>query len=1001
MKHLLQTVLTTLFGIYGHAAFPQSFDNLTDPPLMQYSPTPQTWSFIRYGNTPVNYYTGTAQADVLLYEYSDPDFQFSLSAGYASNGFLPQRQTGILGLNWFLNCGGTITREIRGLDDFSPGGSNTGHVNGFLCGTIPYDESDLMNLSLGHYSTAAQAYTDASSHESEVDADIFHFSFMGHSGTFHYDGARQVRIYNTQGGHGTYRIEMTGCQSNGEHSTITITTGNGYTYVFGGKESALERMVKGSLGSFGNYQLAVGPANPVVSWMLTSVTAPNGRKISFTYDGANHGGTYINRDTKHPYYVTSFQLGNGTGEQMPIHHRQASITRTTYLTGISVDNALNIELTYLPKGCYDINGTPTPGDRGYDGTIAQELKKLDRIDVTCNRETLRTCRFGYKVKNDRLILKSIDVSGTGTYKMDYYEEYDYPGLTTADIDFWGYYNGKGNGYDYFCPMVIAKPDRDMNESIGLPYRNPDWKYSIIGCLRRIEYPTGGFTEFEYEANRARYIVLKRNYPKIEDVVTPLPDDPGTEIPGNIPAQYGAALNDYSTLFRDSDETGGVRIRKITDQDVLGSFQTRSYEYMADATHSSGIVLHFPRFYGDVRGGYNIILPLLQYPANTFDKSHVGYGVVREIFADGSSVKYEFNNYKTHPDDYAGQSRIAIIPNLLPKDYPVSSRIDFYDNILREPNSHHNQRGKLHTKTMYNAQNEKVRCEKTSYEYHDSGYTAYVVASGPYAYSVRKPIGDYRVASRTAIDYFGADSLYTITKYNYNKYGQPSLTMRTSADGHCYFTEIKYLHETVSVAGSGTYPLDYPAEIAESSQPARQSSDHYITSAAKCEYTRINNMVKPSVISKTKLEEPVAVSHSPVPPTPPILEYVPKIYYDSYDTKGNVTQIRDAEGTLYSYIWGYGGLYPVAKIMNATYSRVRLAAGLPNTPLSGGLSQQQIDNLYAIEGAYVDIYEYKPHVGLTRHLDPSRKESRYEYDSHGRLTGVHDGLGTLQTLEYHF
>ena len=37
-----------------------------------------------------------------------------------------------------------------------------------------------------------------------------------------------------------------------------------------------------------------------------------------------------------------------------------------------------------------------------------------------------------------------------------------------------------------------------------------WKYSIIGCLRRIEYPTGGFTEFEYEANRARYIVLKRN-----------------------------------------------------------------------------------------------------------------------------------------------------------------------------------------------------------------------------------------------------------------------------------------------------------------------------------------------------------------------------------------------------------------------------------------------------------------------------------------------------------
>ncbi|MEI3540609.1 MAG: RHS repeat domain-containing protein [Alistipes onderdonkii] len=998
MKHFLQTALISLLGIYAHAAFPQSFDNLTDPPLMQYSPTPQTWSFIRYGNTPVDYYTGTAQADVPLYEYSDPDFQFSLSAGYASNGFLPQRQTGILGLNWFLNCGGTITREIRGLDDFGPSGSSTGHVNGFLCGTIPYDESNLMNLTLGHYSMEAQAYTDASSHESEVNADIFHFSFMGHSGTFHYDGTRQVRIYNTQEGHGTYRIKMTDCQSNSEHSTITITTGDGYTYVFGGKESALERMVKGTLGSFGNYQLAAGPANPVVSWMLTSVIAPNGRKISFTYDGANHGGTYINRNTKHPYYVTSFQLGNGTGEQTPSHHRQASITRTTYLTKISVGNALNIELTYLPKGCYDINDTPASGNPSYDGTIAQELKKLDRIDVTCNRETLRTCRFGYKVKNDRLILKTIDVSGTGTYKMDYHEEYDYPGLTTADIDFWGYYNGKGNDYDYINPMIIATPDLNMNESISLPFKNPDWTYSIIGCLRRIVYPTKGFTEFEYEANRVQYIVLRRDYPQLESEITPVPD-PEPQEPGIYPGdKYLAALNDYSTLFKDSDETGGVRIRKITDHDTVESYQAREYEYTDNNARPSGIVMYFPRFYGQVLGNHMINVPLLQYPANTFDKSHIGYGSVREIYADGSSVRYEFNNYKTHPDNYKGQVRKLFIDD---PEYLDIRHSSFYDNILREPNSLHYQRGKLHTKTMYNVHGQKVKCEEIQYQDDDSGYSGYVVASGPYVYSVKKPAGNYQITGKITTDYFGTAALSTSISYSYNQYGQPNHTMRIPPDNHCYFTDIKYLHETGAVPNPETYPLDYPAEIINYSTPEPSSDYCNITSATKCEYTTSNGMTKPSVVSKAELKEPLKTRRAPALDVSG-LKYTPKTYYDTYDATGNPLQIRDAEGTLYGYVWGYGGLYPVAKIMNASQDKIRLALGNSgNRPLDGGLTQQQIDNLYAIEGAYIDIYEYRPCVGIIRHFDPSRKEFRYEYDLYGRLTGVHDRMGTLQKYEYHF
>lgn len=100
----------------------------TEHSRMNYVPSPQTWAFMKYGNMPVDYYTGTVQVNVPVYEYKDNDFDISVSVGYASNGLLPQRQTGILGLNWFLNCGGTITREIRGVADDKTYGPIAGFI---------------------------------------------------------------------------------------------------------------------------------------------------------------------------------------------------------------------------------------------------------------------------------------------------------------------------------------------------------------------------------------------------------------------------------------------------------------------------------------------------------------------------------------------------------------------------------------------------------------------------------------------------------------------------------------------------------------------------------------------------------------------------------------------------------------------------------------------------------------------------------------------------------
>lgn len=147
----------------------------------RYVPTPQTWAFMRYGNTPVDYYTGTARVDVPLCTYADNDFDLRLTAGYASTGFQPQRQTSILGLNWFLSCGGSITREIRGhADDMTYG------CGGFIVDSdIKVDDKALFELQEIALSESRDRFV---ARGVETESDVYHFNFMGHAGTFHFNG---------------------------------------------------------------------------------------------------------------------------------------------------------------------------------------------------------------------------------------------------------------------------------------------------------------------------------------------------------------------------------------------------------------------------------------------------------------------------------------------------------------------------------------------------------------------------------------------------------------------------------------------------------------------------------------------------------------------------------------------------------------------------------------------------------------------------------------------
>ena len=82
-----------------------------------FSPSVEAWQMTRYGNLTPSLYTGAMTFSLPLYTYEDPDFTIPISLEYSFDGYRPGQHSGTVGYGWYLNCGGVITREVRGLPD--------------------------------------------------------------------------------------------------------------------------------------------------------------------------------------------------------------------------------------------------------------------------------------------------------------------------------------------------------------------------------------------------------------------------------------------------------------------------------------------------------------------------------------------------------------------------------------------------------------------------------------------------------------------------------------------------------------------------------------------------------------------------------------------------------------------------------------------------------------------------------------------------------------------
>lgn len=115
---------------------------------------------------------------------------------------------------------------------------------------------------------------------------------------------------------------------------------------------------------------------------------------------------------------------------------------------------------------------------------------------------------------------------------------------------------------------------------------------------------------------------------------------------------------------------------------------------------------------------------------------------------------------------------------------------------------------------------------------------------------------------------------------------------------------------------------------------------------------------------------------------------------TFSSSDQVIEQRMKDDVKEVYLWGYGGRYPVAKILNSTHATALSYVNqtVLNNPTSDEALRTELENLFSIPNALVEFYTYRPGVGVSSITDTRGRTSYYNYDGHNRLSFVldHDG-----------
>lgn len=954
-------------------------------------PSADVWRQINYGTVTPSLYTGTVNISIPIYTYSDPDFNIPIQLDYASNGCKPNERAGIVGHEWTIQYGGSITREIRGIpDDYIEKTEVYGYLQThqlpaitnphyFHLSQYQIGPTTLNNSGAGVHHSGIVFSNNNSTTIPYYDAepDVFYFDIPGHHGCFHLGPNDSIYVYNTGRDPSEYKVEieytstaiaiqntspnfnLETLRTNSRISRFTIKTSDGYSYVFNGYSAATGfgpgndasnlDMVKGTQfpGQAGSFPY------DIISWHLSKIIAPNGRQVAYSYSRNDE----VSGARPSCYRITE----------------SSSSLATTNLPNYSVEYAYSLSYYAIPSSIA-IDGTTIQFAYNQSHTelvnnSAAPCVLLDKITVSNNGNTIRTADLSYTTTGP--YVQTIQLSGEGQYTMEYVST-SYPNIGTKSVDHWGYYNGRTTGNF----LTVSQVDTSTYQESILPgnIREPLFSQAQTGLLARLDYPTGGYSTFSYEPQ-----TYSKAYKKNGSTIT---------------------------VQQENGTCGGARISGLSHYDRNGSvLSSHSYHYIKeDGATPSGILSYFPRY----QVTYSALISFNHYypegPPDAYlrdtsilfgivqsnnltqyEMKPIEYPRVEDRVSDGSKIVYTFSS----SEEAERRNRCATSSVNVPDYYILLQGPDMMaaQEIVRPYISTQAIRGKVMKKEIYDKGNQP-QVQEVETSLYNPGFK-YSWVMNRLIHSCQTTgifIGRDTLRSNTHFRYVGGlPSVSTTTTYTYNAAGQTASESVTGSDGTVRRTEYLYVTDSCRTGTVDAAML-----------------------AANCIGTPWRERVYEG---NTLVSETVRVFYQPDSQNHPTLFCLESssmrdgrtdvVYTTTFqhDALGRTVQVTGPDGRSSVHLWGHGGLYPVARIDGATLAQVRTAAGdatLGAAPLSGGLDSTMAGLLrsFLAAPAEVTVYAWDPLVGLTGVTGPDGRSTTYEYNFSGKLKGIRDDGGHL-------
>jgi YD repeat-containing protein len=485
-------------------------------------PAPTAAALGKYGDVPVGMYTGVPQISIPLYELRGKNLQLPISLSYHSGGFRVEENASWVGLGWSLNAGGVITRTVKGIPDDQYGGYSTA--------TFPPGD-----LSYNLY------FNDVQRHIRDTEPDVFFYNFNGYSGKFVLDP-------NTTVGSTTKAllIPKSDLEIKYVGGHFEVKTPEGVKYTFSATETtqrtAYSVDLKNNPGVIRDTVMS-----SVSSWFMTTIKSPVGDEtinLSYTdehykYESAKHGKSGYRSESVLNYKQVSYTLTEVFGKTLSDISYPAANLKVHLKADKQREDLLPIGALGSAKALEEIVVSSTNPDQ----ILKKFVLNTDYFNSTSAYTDVGNLPVNQKYQWKRLkLVNVVEQSQSGINKPAYqlvYSNRTLPPKDAQNQDHWGYSNNwtdsMANYYSdhYMMPAFEGQIDHSGDlywtecqgivNSIpitGITYvdvpgvnREPNAE-ALTGCiLKKIIYPTGGETQFDFEPNKYGFLNSEQYYEK--------------------------------------------------------------------------------------------------------------------------------------------------------------------------------------------------------------------------------------------------------------------------------------------------------------------------------------------------------------------------------------------------------------------------------------------------------------------------------------------------------